>query len=168
MKIRNNRGQYAETSIRERFSDSWIPEPNSGCWLWIGAVVANGYGSIKKGITSVRAHRAAWGLFRGPIPNRKCVLHKCDTPLCVNPDHLFLGSHSDNTFDMINKGRQSEGEKHPASRLKEADVRSILASTGSESTLADKFHVSRATIYLIRNGKRWKHLTRQKAKQKGK
>ena len=84
------------------------PEPNSGCWLWWGVVNGAGYGRIglgsrKQGMDF--AHRVAYRLFRGEIPEGQHVLHRCDTPLCANPDHMFLGSRVDNMQDCSAKGR---------------------------------------------------------------
>ena len=88
------------------------PEPNTGCWLWTGATVPFGYGRINGGRTGVGvllAHRASWEIYRGPVPEELCVLHRCDIPQCVNPDHLFLGTHADNVADKIAKGRARFG-----------------------------------------------------------
>jgi hypothetical protein len=84
-----------------------MPVPECGCWIWLGA--ANRYGMVR----GDRAHRVSWKTFRGPIPHGLHVLHKCDTPLCVNPDHLFLGTHLDNMKDKEEKGRgnQPSGER---------------------------------------------------------
>lgn len=96
----------------ERFNEKWIPEPNSGCWLWTASTnPISGYGVI--GVSSEKtkpAHRVSWELYRGPIPagvghHGTCVLHKCDNRACVNPDHLFLGSNKDNVHDCMRKGR---------------------------------------------------------------
>jgi hypothetical protein len=92
-------------SLMERFEASYIPEPMSGCWLWLGLVTNDGYGRLKHDYKPLRAHRCAWMLFRGKIPNELHVLHRCDTPLCVNPDHLFLGTHGENMIDKARKGR---------------------------------------------------------------
>ena len=94
-------------TLRERFERNFIPEPNSGCWLWLLSL-CNGYGRIydlqnKRGAL---AHRLSWEIHRGAIPSGLWVLHKCDVRSCVNPDHLFLGTGLDNMTDMIAKGRQ--------------------------------------------------------------
>lgn len=78
----------------------------SGCWLWTGAHNEEGYGTFAlDGYKVLRAHRVSWILHRGPIPNGLCVCHHCDTPACVNPGHLFLGTKRDNARDRDAKGR---------------------------------------------------------------
>ena len=102
--------------LRERFEGKFTPEPNSGCWLWMAAGGADGrYGRIGVNGNSRLAHRVAWELYRGPISGNEHVLHKCDVTICVNPDHLFLGSHADNMRDMAEKGRAVglSGVNHP-------------------------------------------------------
>ena len=91
-----------------RLSKHIIPEPMSGCHLWIGAVAGWGYGSTRIGGKNMRAHRAVWELTNGPIPHGLWVLHRCDNPLCVNPTHLFLGTHTDNMRDAVHKGRHAK------------------------------------------------------------
>lgn len=76
------------------------------CWTWIGARDANGYGRLSlPGRGTIGAHRVSWELHRGEIPDGLCVLHRCDNPPCVWPEHLFLGTHADNVADRIAKGR---------------------------------------------------------------
>jgi hypothetical protein len=94
-------------SIVERFFEKTQPEPNSGCLLWTGAVHPDGYGKISPGGREGPkiASRVAWEIARGPIPDGMLVCHRCDTPACVNIDHLFLGTDADNVQDMVRKGR---------------------------------------------------------------
>lgn len=88
----------------ELFEQKFTPEPNTGCWLWLGGTQAAGYGFFKHA-GDTTAHRSSWILYRGPIPEGLHVLHKCDVRQCVNPDHLFLGTQVDNMKDMAAKGR---------------------------------------------------------------
>lgn len=88
------------------FHGKYIPEPNSGCWLWTAGVGIGGYGRLWCGAGLTRyAHRFSYELAFGPVPSGMFVCHRCDTPACVNPDHLFLGTHRDNMRDMQQKGR---------------------------------------------------------------
>lgn len=99
----------SKRTLQERFDDMYCPEPNSGCWLWT-ASVRHRYGSIRTSSTKCSsAHRVSWELHHGPIPEGICVLHRCDTPTCVNPDHLFLGTQLDNIKDRDQKGRNKKG-----------------------------------------------------------
>jgi HNH endonuclease len=93
------------------WSDDWyIPEPNSGCHIWLGPLTRTGYGSA----ATTSAHRYAWKHFRGEIPQGMCVLHRCDVRCCVNPDHLFLDTQLKNIADRVAKGRNgvARGERH--------------------------------------------------------
>ena len=96
-------GWYKKAPLRKRFNEKYEISI-SGCWNWTGSVDSKGYGSIKDGVTS-RAHRVAWKLYKGKIPEGIFVLHTCDNRKCVNPNHLFLGTSKDNVRDMMDKGR---------------------------------------------------------------
>lgn len=102
--------------IRERST----PEPNSGCWLWeLGQARFDGNGVVKHNRRQRIAHRVSYEIFHGPIPAGMFVCHKCDTPLCVNPDHLFLGTPKDNVDDMLRKGRAAHQKKAKAKAVKQ-------------------------------------------------
>ena len=101
-------------SDEERFQTKYIPEPNTGCWLWMADVDQKGYGRFSlNGGKRVKAHRFSWKVHNGEIPEEldgqdyrgPCILHSCDNPTCVNPHHLFVGTQFDNIKDMIQKGR---------------------------------------------------------------
>src|SRR5437899_2411616 len=100
-----------------------------GCWIWQGATNSMGYGRLHWSGTTVLAHRAAWFVANGPIPDHMCVCHRCDTPLCVRPSHLFLGTHSDNMKDSYAKGRHQPvrlyGTRHGMAKLTDPKVREI-------------------------------------------
>jgi hypothetical protein len=98
---------YAEDiSLQARLEKYILPEPMSGCWLWDGNTYhAFGYGIVSYKGKQHTTSRLAWMAYRGPIPDEMHVLHKCDNPACLNPDHLFLGTHRDNVADMNRKGR---------------------------------------------------------------
>ena len=146
-------------SLRERLEERIIPEPNSGCHLWLGSVNPNGYGKMKDGPKGVAVHRLAWELHHGrPIPAGMYVCHKCDVPSCVNPDHLFLGTSRDNALDRSSKGRsfRPKGELHPRSKLTPKVAERIRHSTLTTATMAEIVGVSVATIRRVRSGRSWR------------
>jgi len=102
--------------VTERFLGKIIKEPNSGCWLWDGTIHPSGYGYFSlRTKQMVKAHRFSYARWRGHLPDHMHVLHKCDTPACVRPDHLFLGTPRDNAADREQKGRgnHKSGAAHP-------------------------------------------------------
>jgi hypothetical protein len=146
-------------SLQERFDEKWIPEPYSGCWLWIGCTNRKGYGAmVGKRREWLMAHRLAWELRFGSIPSGKHVCHKCDTPGCVNPDHLFIGTCSDNHADMVAKRRSTFGTRNPMSKLSEKDVLAIRSDTRTEEQIAKDYHINRSNVGWIRRRQTWQHL----------
>lgn len=111
-----------------RFHQNYIPEPMSGCWLWTGFEHHNGYGGLMIKNVTVLAHRLSWQIHNGPIPKGLCVCHKCDTPFCVNPDHLFLGTNKDNIHDAIRKGRIDFSERTKKQRRNKINGRFVKKS----------------------------------------
>lgn len=146
-------------SVAERLLRRLEPELNSGCWLWSGCGLASGYGTINTGGGKMDlAHRVSYRLFRGEIPEGHLVCHKCDTPACCNPAHLFVGSARDNTRDMMRKGRQwmrgVSGPRNGRTKLTAEQVREIAARSGSGPALAKEFGVSVSRVNQIRRGRR--------------
>lgn len=133
--------------------DFWARvERRKGCWLWTGSKAPHGYGQAPgsgRGNGLRLAHRVAWELTRGPIPKGACVLHHCDVRLCVNPDHLFLGSRAMNNRDRDDKGRG-------ASRLTLEHVRRIRIASGTLKEIAEPFGVSASTVHAIRHRRAWR------------
>ena len=141
-----------------------IPEPNTGCLLWEGAVDEKGYGRVGHQGKNRHAHRVSWALHHGIMPPQM-VLHRCDTPACINPDHLFLGNASDNMRDMFAKNRNwpgihPKGEKHWRAKLTEVDVIAIRNRSNTESrfVLAREYNVNESNIRLIIQRKTWRHI----------
>lgn len=138
------------------------------CWLWTGGTngrevrgISYGLFKLPKTRKNITAHRMSYTLAHGPITSDQWVLHKCDNPLCVNPDHLFLGDASANVADMISKGRQvnpdRSGEKNGRSVMSEDDVKLLKSLHGklSIAELIEKFGIKKSQIYRIINGQRW-------------
>ena len=143
--------------LNERFARKYIPEPNSGCWLWTGSSNHRGYGTINAGGPtpgSRLAHRVSWTLANGEIPDGLWVLHRCDVPSCVNPDHLFLGTHDANMEDMVAKGRSvhRHGERNPRAKLSDGDVEFIRQSPESRFEIAAKFSITPNYVRQLRAG----------------
>lgn len=162
-----------------------------GCWPWTGGRLPFGYGIFQMGTGPKKAHRVSWAMAHGSVPEDLLVLHRCDNPPCVNPDHLFLGTHADNASDKMKKGRHTpcpgdrngmrkhpenaargdrhgrylhpemtaRGEQHGQAKLTEKEVRQILASTGRDSDIAERFNVSRTTVARIRSRRLWRHVS---------
>lgn len=143
-----------------RFMANVEPEPMSGCWLWGASASDTGYGQITIKGRNYSSHRASYQLHVGEIPPGMLVCHKCDNPICVNPDHLFLGTPKDNMIDMVKKKRhlnpKTAGELHGSARLKAADIVEIRGAQGvSQSVLARKYNIAPSHVSAIRSGKRW-------------
>lgn len=124
------------------------------CWEWTGPMSGVGYGRVRVGRGWQLAHRASYELEHGEIPAGLWVLHRCDNPKCVRPDHLFLGTAADNTADMLVKKR----DRGPLPRLSEDAVRMIRASSAMGVALAMQYGVTPGTISNIRLRHTWKHV----------
>ena len=139
-------------------------EKTPACWVWTANKTSQGYGVITVNHTKqLYAHRVSWELHFGPVPSGKLVCHKCDNRACVNPTHLFLGTHQDNTTDMMTKKRNNppRGDRCAHSKLTAADVveiRSLYRDGATQSSLAKKFLVSDRSIFAIIHGKTWSHV----------
>lgn len=136
------------------------------CWLWTGSKLLGGYGksnvrdSFGKSHTKL-SHRWSWEIHFGEIPVGMFVCHKCDVRHCVNPNHLFLGNRRDNIQDMINKNRQTLGERNGRSRLNTAqvlEIRRLRKEKMPIKQILSKFGISYSCACHILYGKRWKHI----------
>lgn len=144
-------------NFAERF---WARLDKSGeCWTWTGPVDRKGYGLTHNPFSpSSHAHRIAWELTNGPVPAGLVVRHSCDNPPCARPDHLLVGTYADNTRDAVVRGRFPVGEGHRSSKLTEASVRAIRASSETRDVLARRFGVSPSNVSRIRSGQQWRHV----------
>lgn len=157
-------------SALEMFHANYMPEPNSGCWLWTGATnVPKDYGVMQRKEFKGYAHRYSYITFRGAIPRGMLVLHRCDTPSCVNPAHLFLGTQFDNMRDCVLKGRHASqnpktsyarGVRHPNAKLNPDLVRQIrlLNGTMTRLAIATRVGVSKSAVNFVLADKTWTHV----------
>jgi len=144
--------------VIERFERKFVCNPETECWDWEGGVGANGYGGFWIDGRTDLAHRAAYTLYICRIPAGMFVCHRCDTRLCVNPAHLFIGTPTDNMSDRDSKGRQAKGTSFGRSKLNDAAVREILSSPLSDSALARQFAVTKGAINHVRHRRNWRHI----------
>jgi hypothetical protein len=131
------------------------------CWGWTGPLTDKGYGIVQVKGRKIGAHRLSYEYFKGPIPDGLHVLHSCDNPPCVNPDHLSVGTHQQNMREAKERKRFNNpgGEVHPSAKLTTPQAREVLDHPDVPgSYFARKFGVSKSTIYAIRNGDNWKVL----------
>ena len=140
----------------------------NGCWEWT-STTKNGYGVFESSGISMPAlkskkrgaHQVSYEAYHGVIPSGLVVRHTCDNPLCVNPDHLILGTQADNVADREARGRRKDinGEKIGTAKLTAKDILEIRASSESLTVLAKRYGVHKSNISAIRSGKSWKHLS---------
>jgi hypothetical protein len=151
------------STVAERLAFFSIPEPNSGCYLWLGRVDTNGRPTLNINGKTTRANRAALELKLGrPLLPGMFACHDCDVPLCINEDHLFEGTHLDNMADMRAKGRQPRGERGSLVKLTQAQVVAIITDPREPySLIGNDYGIDRRTVSDIKLGKRWAHLVRQ-------
>jgi hypothetical protein len=158
-----------DQSLLDGFMARFTIASGDACWVWTGSLQKKNYGVFR----GQRAHRLAYQLFRGPIPEGHGVLHTCDNPPCVRPSHLFTGTKQDNVDDMVKKNRQASGNRHGArthperihrgddhlgSKLTEQDVIDLRLSTLSNRELADIYDLDITTIRKARSGESWRHV----------
>jgi hypothetical protein len=139
-------------------------QKSDGCWLWTGTIDKDGYGvTSERNGTQIRAHRVSYELHNGPITDGRYVLHRCDNRPCVNPDHLWLGTTTENTADMVAKNRQAKGERHGRAKLTSDQVREArrLYSTGEHSmrSLGIRFGISGVAMSMIINRRHHANVT---------
>ena len=159
-------------TIAEALQDHTSIDPVSGCWLWTGSTSGNrwkeglGYGNLSNKGKNYRAHRASWEIHRGPIPKGMNVLHTCDVPRCCNPDHLYIGTMSDNARDMFSRGRSvnqtrpellARGARNGVAKLTQEAVEEIRATKRDSIRLAAKFGITVNYVSHIRSRRVWAH-----------
>lgn len=158
------RGPQRNPRAKKEVSQNFLGhvEKTDGCWLWTGCRDKDGYGHFAMNGATVKAHRASYILANGPITEGLHILHSCDNPSCVRPDHLYAGTRSQNMQDMVNRNRRMDlgGESNGNARLSNRDAEEVrkIYATGNftQQMLAVKFNVSPATISNIVTNKRYK------------
>ena len=138
---------------------------SDGCWLWTGGRDRHGYGKFAVGLKRDRtqktqlAHRVAWMYTHGAMPQLN-LLHQCDNPQCVRPDHMFVGTQKDNLLDAAQKGRTARGERNGVAKLTAAAVAAIKARRANgekQQAIAEAYGINRSLVSMIEHGKRWGH-----------
>ena len=152
-------------TFEERFWSKVKKSDPDKCWEWTATFdKRSGYGKISTTKhRNMAAHRASYEIHNSSIDNTLCVLHKCDNPTCVNPDHLFLGTKQDNNLDKLSKGRAAgpKGTNNKSAKLTEADIlviRAMIDNKISDVAIAKQFNVYSTTIRMIRLRKTWNHI----------
>jgi hypothetical protein len=145
-------------TLAERISLMSEHDNETGCRLWVRGKNGTGYGNLIFGGKSLLAHRAAYELAYGPLADGMKVCHRCDTPACVNPDHLFAGSHQANSDDKLSKGREARGVSHGMHRLTEVEIRKIRVDSRTQEEIAADYGINRSNVSMIKARKRWAHI----------
>lgn len=130
------------------------------CWFWTGSKHRFGYGFIGVRGKVVTAHRVAWTLANGPIPEGLHILHSCDNPDCCNPAHLRAGTNADNVSDMVARKRQTRGSKHPMAKLTGPMARAIVKDARPFKVIANEYGITAETVSAVKCGEVWGHVTR--------
>lgn len=172
-------GVLKKLPVRDEFTGSWKPKtiPDfiqeyvdkndpSGCWIWRGSLTTHkpSYGQLSINGVVKKAHREIYKFIKNiNLKSHEFCCHRCDNTICVNPDHIFVGSLQDNVNDMVSKKRHSFGGRSVSSKLTESDVRNILENKDklSNKELSDLFKVSQQHIIRVKTGESWKHLKQQ-------
>lgn len=153
-------GKYDRGSLEERFWKSVDVRQEHECWNWLACKDYDGYGVITLKHRPLRTNRVSWMIHFGEIPEGLCVCHTCDNPCCVNPSHLFLGTHGDNAKDRERKGRRKikYGDDNPNTKFSSVAIKSVLDQyeTGqyTQKKLSEMSGISRSHLCAIIHGRK--------------
>jgi len=157
-----NKCKYSDNNVNKFWSRIIIPEDLTNCWIYSGTETNSGHGMFWAG-KNILAHRFSWEFYNGEIPKGKLVLHDCDIPNCINPSHLYLGTHQDNMDDMVNRDRSCYGSLSGKSILTENIVIDMITRIYNDefkdvNHIAEIFNISPENIRDILNGRTWNHI----------
>lgn len=144
---------YIIGDIATRLAGHSSPQPN-GCIQWNGSLNNKGYGQIRIQKKLVSTHRAAFEVVNGPLAEDQQVLHRCDNPRCINPEHLFLGTPASNSADKVSKWRDARGFRLPHTKLSDGDVQTIRSAPGTQKQIAEAYGVTQSQVSRIKSGRR--------------
>ena len=157
-------------SYIKRFEDKYMTEPNTGCWLWLGVANKKGYGFMSIYGKNKQATHISLFIYKNILVSKGLdACHKCDNPICVNPDHLFVGTRKQNMLDCEKKGRSNneakvkKGEKNGRAKLSDSIVKKIIKELNDGrkcAYLSNKYKISHGSIWFIQKGVTWKHIKR--------
>lgn len=162
-KMRSDKGSV-KIPLIDRIQSKYEAVTETGCWIWTASTNSAGYGQISMPGRPMLAHRVCWEFYNGQIPDGKFICHKCDTPSCVNPSHMFVGDHHANMADMRRKGRaakveSAKGEKNNSSKINNETALAIFNAVGPQKEICRRFNVSRSTLQAIKYGRQWSSVT---------
>ena len=156
-------------SVKARLARNSRLDADTGCLEWTGYLTPKGYGSLgvgpnRRDMATMMAHRVAWAIANRTVPpSDRVVMHSCDNPRCINPQHLLLGTHLENNQDRHRKGRtvvpSLRGDEHPGATLTDDEALAIYHADGSQTSIAEHFGVAQATVSRIKLGHGWAHVT---------
>ena len=160
MRIRDKiTGRFITHSLEERFWEKVDKKSKKECWRWKGFLPSNGYGRLRVGKRHKMATAVSWYIEHGAWPTLY-MCHKCDNPLCVNPNHLFEGTPLDNAQDKVLKGRAPRGSNSSSAKTDENTVLNLKKDlyTLTPRQVADKYNINYWSVIKIKNNKQWKHV----------
>jgi len=152
--------RHSPEQIKQKFWKNTNKKKSNECWDWMPCRDKTEYGALFINQKKHKAHRYSYELHYGKIPKGKIICHRCDNPSCVNPNHLFLGTHADNSADRSAKNRHAYGEKTGSSKLtvkQVLDIKELLDKKIKYKVVKKKYNISCSTVYCIKSGKYWKH-----------